>query len=65
VAIQKESSIFAVSLNKNFLLLSQPKNPNPSSSECKKVSFDPVVQEVQHSTVRISKQSSVSANSQS
>jgi len=47
-----------------FLAVNQPESANASSSECKG-SFDSVVQEVQHSTVRISKASSVSANSQS
>jgi len=47
-----------------FLAVSQPESANTSSSECKG-SFHSVVQEVQHSTVRISKASSVSANSQS
>jgi len=47
-----------------FLAVSQPESANASSSECKG-SFDSVVQEVQHSTVRISKVLSVSANSQS
>jgi len=37
---------------------------NASSSECKLL-FDSVVQEVQHSIVRFSKASSVSADSQS
>ena len=44
--------------------VSQPESANASSRYCKN-SFDSVVQEAQHSTVRISKVSSVSANSQS
>jgi len=47
-----------------FLAVSQTESANASSSECKG-SFDSVVQEVQHSTVGISKASSVSASSQS
>jgi len=42
------------------LAISQPESANASSSECKG-SFDSVVQEVQNSTVRMSKASSVSA----
>jgi len=47
-----------------FLPVTQPESANTSSSECK-VFFDSVVQKVQHSSVRISKASSVSAYSQS
>jgi len=47
-----------------FLVVSQPESANVSSSECKRF-IDSVVQEVQNSTVRISKASLVSANSQS
>ena len=47
-----------------FLAASQPESAKASSSECKG-SFGSVVQEEQHSTVRISKASSVSAKSQS
>jgi len=47
-----------------LLAVSQPERANASSSKCKGF-IDSVVQEVQHSTVRISKASSASANSQS
>jgi len=46
------------------LAVSQPESANTSTSECKG-SFDSVVQEIQHSIVRISKASSVLASSQS
>jgi len=55
---------FSSKPEQKFLAVSQPKSANASSSECKNY-FDSVVQEAQHSTVRISKVSSVSANSQS
>jgi len=45
-----------------FLAVSQAENANTSSRECKG-SFDSVAQEIQHSIVRISKASSISANS--
>jgi len=45
-------------------LVSQPESANASSSDYKSY-FDSVVQEAQRSTVKISKVSSVSANSQS
>jgi len=48
----------------NFLAVSQLESANASSSECKG-SFDSVVQEAQHSTIRLSKVSAVAANSQS
>jgi len=47
-----------------YLAVTQPESANTSSRDCKN-SFDSVVQEAQHSTVRMSKVSSVSANSQS
>jgi len=47
-----------------FFAVSQPESENASSSDCKH-SFDSVVQEEQHSTIRISKASSVLLNSQS
>jgi len=47
-----------------FLAVAQPESANSSSSDCKG-SFDSAVQKELHSTVRISKASSVSANSQS
>ena len=46
-----------------FVAVSWPESANASSSACKG-SFDSLVQDRQHSTVRISKSSSVSANSQ-
>jgi len=55
---------FCCEPKQKFLAVSQPESANASSSECKG-SFDSVVQEVQHSTFRISKPSSVSVNSQS
>ena len=47
-----------------FLTVSQPESANASGNECKG-SFNSVVQEVRHSTVRIAKASSFSANTQS
>ena len=47
-----------------FLTVSQPESANANRNECKG-SFTSVVQKVQHSTVRIAKASSVSANTQS
>jgi len=47
-----------------IIAISQSESANASSSECKG-SFDSVVREVQHSTVRISKAWLVSANNQS
>ena len=47
-----------------FLAVSLPESANTSNHDCKN-SFDSVVQEAKHSTVRISNASSVSAKSQS
>ena len=55
---------FCSKLKQKFFAVSQPESANAGSSECKG-SFDSVVKDVQHSAVRISKASSVSANSQS
>jgi len=60
----RRKQYFCSKPKQKFLAVSQPESTNPSSSECK-CSFHSVVQEVQHSTVRISKASSVSANSPS
>jgi len=54
---------FVVSLNKKKLAVALPESANTSSVDCKG-SFDSVVHEEQHSTVRISKASSLPANSE-
>jgi len=63
LAIQTSSSIFVVSPKMKLLMLASQKCKRSTSD--RRGSFDSVVQEAQHSTVRISKALLVSANSQS
>ena len=60
----RKKQYFCSRPKQKFLAVSQPESDNASSRDCKNY-FDSVVQEAQHSSVRISNVSSVSANTQS